>query len=98
MSRALPNFARAELQLPGYGERPFAWSLASAVFRGSGSDLQQPRIAWVLHRRNGRERAKVRLPTDPTAARRPRLPERFDAALPTRWSNAIAHAIEREGG
>lgn len=61
--------------------------------------LEHLRIAWVLHRRHGREEALVRL-LDGTrrACDVHGCPEKFDAELTRRWARAVATAIESDGG
>lgn len=68
------------------------------MFPGGISHLDHLRVAWVLHRRHGREQALVRL-LDGTrrACEIHGCPEKFDAQLTERWARAIATAIERDG-
>ena len=74
-----------------------AWE-AGTVFPGGISHLQHLRIAWILHRRHGPQRAMARL-LDGTkrACDVHGSPEKFDAALTQRWAQAIAEAIDRSG-
>lgn len=68
---------------------------SGAPFDGGISHLEHLRVAWVLHRRHGREEALARL-LDGTrrACEVHGCPEKFDAALTARWARAIADAME----
>jgi hypothetical protein len=74
-----------------------AWE-AGRVFEGGVSHEQHVRIAWVLHRRHGREEAMVRLLKGTERACRVHgCPEKFDPALTARWANEIAERADRDG-
>ena len=74
-----------------------AWQ-AGKVFSGGISHEQHLRIAWVLHRRHGPDRAEdllvsgTRLACDVHGC-----PEKFDEALTRRWARAVAEAVARDG-
>ncbi len=74
-----------------------AWE-AGALFPGGVSHVQHFRIAWILHRRHGPDRAKGRL-IDGTrrACDVHGCSEKFDAALTERWADALATEINRGG-
>jgi hypothetical protein len=74
-----------------------AWEAATVFPRGISHE-QHLRIAWVLHRRHGREEARARLMSGTKRACVIHgCPEKYDAALTERWAQAIAEAIERDG-
>ncbi len=74
-----------------------AWE-AGAVFAGGLSHWNHLCIAWVLHRRHGRDEAARRLLTGTKCACEAHgCPERFDATLTARWARAIAEAAEGDG-
>jgi hypothetical protein len=74
-----------------------AWE-AGIVFAGGVSHQEHLRIAWVLHRRHGRQEARRRLLTGTKRACEVHgCPEKFDAGLTERWARAIAEAAERDG-
>jgi hypothetical protein len=74
-----------------------AW-LAGTRFPGGISHDQHMRIAWVLHRRHGPERAEELLVAGTRRACQVHgSPEKFDEALTRRWSRAVAKAAERGG-
>lgn len=74
-----------------------AWE-AGTVFPGGVSHQQHLRIAWVLHRRHGREDARRRLVTGTKRACEAHgCPEKFDGSLTDRWAKAIAEVAERDG-
>jgi hypothetical protein len=68
------------------------------IFDGGVSHEQHLRIAWVLHRRHGPIQAKERLVNGTrSACERHGCPEKFDAGMTARWSNAVADAIKADG-
>ncbi len=74
-----------------------AWE-AGAVFPQGVSHSEHLRIAWLLHRRHGREEARRRLLIGTKRACEVHgCPEKFDTALTERWAQAIADAAERDG-
>jgi hypothetical protein len=74
-----------------------AWE-AATVFPDGISHEQHVRVAWVLHRRYGRDEARARLLSGTERACAVHgCPEKFDAALTERWAHDIADAIDRDG-
>lgn len=71
---------------------------AGVLFPAGIGHAQHLRIAWVLHKRHGRTKAKDRL-VDGTrrACDVHGCPEKFDAALTERWADVLAKAINRGG-
>ena len=66
---------------------------------GAGISHQQHlRIAWVLHRRHGATEAREHLLNGTrSACDRYGCPEKFDATMTERWSDAVADAIAADG-
>ena len=74
-----------------------AWE-AGAVLPGGISHTDHVRIAWVLLRRHGEPEARERLLAGTERACRAHgVPEKFDAELTVRWSDAISEAVARDG-
>ena len=74
-----------------------AWE-AGHVFAGGISHVDHVRIGWVLHRRHGEDEARLRLVHGTRrACELHGCPEKFDAVVTERWSNAIAEAVGRDG-
>lgn len=74
-----------------------AWQ-AGRVFPGGITHEQHLRVAWVLHRRHGSERAEELLVLGTRRACEVHgCPEKFDAALTRRWSRAFGEAARRDG-
>lgn len=68
------------------------------MFPGGVSHEQHLRIAWVLHARHGATEAKTRLVAGTElGCERHGCPEKFDAKLTERWSDAVAEAIKNDG-
>jgi hypothetical protein len=76
-----------------------AWEAGIVLHDGVGvNHLEHLRIAWVLHRRHGREEARRRLLSGTEQACAVHgCPEKFDPALTERWAAVIADATERDG-
>ena len=74
-----------------------AWE-AATVFPHGITHEQHLRIAWVLHRRYGRDEVRTRLVSGTERACAAHgCPEKFDADLTERWADVIADAIDRDG-
>lgn len=76
-----------------------AWEAGAALHDGVGvNHVEHLRIAWVLHRRHGRQEARRRLLTGTERACAIHgCPEKFDPALTERWARVIADTTERDG-
>lgn len=76
-----------------------AWEAGVVLHGGVGvGHLEHLRIAWVLHRRHGRDEARRRLLEGTRQACEVHgVPEKFDPALTERWASAIADASADDG-
>jgi hypothetical protein len=76
-----------------------AWEAGTVLHDGVGvGHLEHLRIAWVLHRRHGRDEARRRLLRGTEQACVVHgCPEKFDPSLTGRWADLIAHTIEHDG-